>query len=173
MNDLITLEEAQNLLHYDPEKGALTWRVFRGSRAKAGDLAGTAANGYLRVRVGDSLYYVHRLAWFIYYGKWPENQIDHINGNRIDNRIENLREANHSINGKNTEIHRNNTTGHSGVTWNKKRRKYVAQIKVNYKVIYLGYYTDIDGAVAARKQAEIDYGFHKNHGRKGTAVQSK
>ena len=93
-------------------------------------------------------------------------QIDHENGDRSDNRIANLRDVPPSENMRNVKRHITNTSGHVGVFWYKPRNKWVARITVNYTLHHLGYFTDIADAIAARKAAEIFYGFHKNHGRR-------
>jgi len=103
----------------------------------------------------------HRLAWFYMEGEWPTGHINHI---RDDNRWVNLREVSNQENHKNQSISINNKSGVIGVCWNKKARKWHAQIKVNYKAISLGCFSDIHNAIKARKDAEIKYGFHKNHG---------
>ena len=91
-------------------------------------------------------------------------QVDHIDHDRLNNRIENLRLVTNSINGKNTKMHKNNTTGVTGVTFDKNRNKYKAQIVVNHKLDNLGRFNTFEEAVQARLQAEIKYGFHRNHG---------
>lgn len=109
-------------------------------------------------------YLAHRLIFTINHGYTP-NQVDHINGCTSDSRIENLRDVTNSINGKNCKINSNNTSGLLGVTWDKSRGKWHAQIMVNFKNNNLGRYIDFFEACCARKSAERKYGFHINHGR--------
>jgi hypothetical protein len=99
----------------------------------------------------------HRIAWLLYYGKWPKDQIDHINGDKSDNRIVNLREATNSQNGKNLKLSINNKTGVTGVAFDRQTQKWRAYIRVNFKMINLGRYMDFEDAVIARKSAEKKY----------------
>jgi len=98
-------------------------------------------------------------------GAWPPDQIDHVNGVRTDNRIENLRSVTHAENGRNQAIPRNNTSGVMGVARRTRGKKWHAQIKVGGKQIHLGSFDDKDEAIAARAAADIEHGFHENHGR--------
>jgi hypothetical protein len=113
--------------------------------------------GYLLIKLQRRSYKAHRLAWLYVCGVWPEDQLDHINRNRSDNRISNLREVTNKQNLQNAGKYSHNTSGHSGVSWHKQRSKWVAQIKHNHKVIHLGYFTNIEDAIAARKAAEKLY----------------
>lgn len=108
---------------------------------------------------------VSRVVWAMTYGYWPKLEIDHIDGNPLNNRIDNLREVDHVTNGRNQRTPTNNTTGVCGVYRYRTGDKWVAAIKVNYKKIHLGLFDTIEEAAAARKEAEIKYGFHENHGR--------
>ena len=100
-----TIDELRERLSYDPSTGALVWKKSRrrcrvGTEAKALDVA-----GYIQVSFREKCVHKgHRIAWAIHYGKWPSGPIDHINGIRSDNRIENLREVNHQINCQNVRI---------------------------------------------------------------------
>jgi hypothetical protein len=113
-----------------------------------------------------------RLAWFMYYGEWPEDQIDHINGNSIDNRIENLRDVTDVENSRNLSISSYNKTGVMGVNLTS-RGKFRARIKVYGKETALGCYSTLEEAAAARKEAEKKYGFHENHGRETVNAESE
>lgn len=107
---------------------------------------------------------IHRLIWLMEHGYWPKQPIDHINGDPLDNRLENLRMVDYSVNSKNSAMYRSNTTGFTGVSVC--GRKYRAQIRVNGKHINLGYFEKIEDAAAARALAEKQYGFHPEHGRR-------
>jgi hypothetical protein len=97
----LTAERLRELLNYDPETGVFT-RLVRAANKKAGDRAGCArGDGYLLIRVSGSLYLAHRLAWFYVHGAWPANKIDHIDGVRDNNRIDNLRDATDAVNSQN------------------------------------------------------------------------
>lgn len=124
---------------------------------------GTNTNRYLSVRIDGVSYAVHRLIWFCATGVEPEF-IDHINGIRNDNRLENLRAVSHLENCKNIAVTDRNTSGCIGVFWHKGEQKWAAKISNAGQRVYLGYYENFEDAVTARKQAEIKYGYHKNHG---------
>lgn len=117
---------------------------------------------YLRTTIGNKQFLAHRIAWFIYYGEWPSKHIDHINGNGIDNRINNLREVSCSENQKNRRLSSNNKTGLTGVFFNK--NAFVAQIKSNGNQYYLGRFSNFFDACCARKSADNKFKFHPNHG---------
>ena len=147
--------------------GYLTYRRVVSNRVKEGGSVGYVhSSGYLRTEIKGKRYRIHRLIFLYHHGYMP-TQTDHINGIRDDNRISNLRDVSVSENNKNQKIPCNNTSGHMGVTWDKARKKWLAHIMVCKKAINLGRFKDIDDAITARKAGEIQYGFHKNHGRKG------
>lgn len=173
-------EILRQLIDYNPETGAMTWRMrpdslFRpdGRRdAKANAAcwnsknAGKPAlasprNGYLCGRLFDKTVSAHRVAWAIHYGKWPSDCIDHINGNRADNRISNLRDVSIAENNRNETLRKNNTSGVTGVSWETRRLKWQARIRNEC----IGYFNSKEAAIAARKQAEAASNFHPNHGR--------
>ena len=153
----ITIQELQALLKFDPETGLLFWIAPGKGRIKKKAAGTLEHNGYIGIVVHGKRIRAHILAWALYHKEWPKNQIDHHNRIKTDNRIINLREADNSQNGKNLSLKINNTSGHSGVSWDKSNKKWRASIKVNYKQIYLGRYDTIEEAIEARKQAEIKY----------------
>jgi hypothetical protein len=161
----------QERLDYDPETGVFLWRYCddmprRWNTRYAGTVAGVdVGNGYRRIGIGGKMHGAHRLAWLIVTGEWPDAEIDHINGDRSDNRIANLREVSCTENGRNKAMPKNNTSGVIGVGWDSGAGKWRAAIGVAGRNIFLGLFTDIASAIAARKAAEIAYGFHPNHGR--------
>ena len=168
VNNEITQEELKNNLDYDPTTGIFT-RVKSYGKVKKGDIAGTLSDsGYIVIRVNVIRYPAHRLAWLYMTGEFPQNEIDHINRIRDDNRFNNLREVSRSKNHMNMSIPSNNKSGVVGVYFHKQRGKYQSQIKINGKNIYLGIYDNFEEAVTARKLAEVEYGFHKNHGNEPT-----
>lgn len=179
----ITAEVARELLRYDPETGKLFWRE-RGpewfktpgraeqdartwNRTFSGREAFTAGNGngYRRGSLLDVKLYAHRVVWLMATGAWPAAQLDHINGDRSDNRLENLREATDAMNAVNKARADTNTSGVTGVSLCKRSGKWAAYIKRHRKKHHLGRYADLEDAVAARKAAERRFGFHPNHGR--------
>jgi hypothetical protein len=106
----------------------------------------------------------HRLAWLYVYGKHPKRQIDHIDGDGLNNRINNLRDVTCRENLKNSRLRSNNTSGVSGVYFHKPSGKWQALIFTNSGRKYLGTFVDIKDAIAAREGAEIEHGYHENHG---------
>ena len=154
----LTAEYLRSILHYDQETGIFTRKVSTSNRVKVGDVAGSPdGHGYLQITVQSRPYQAHRLAWLYMNGEWPKLNIDHINRNPSDNRLVNLRDVTQKQNQQNASKSSSNTSGHTGVYWNKQRSKWVAHIKHNYKRIYLGYFTDIEDAITARKAGELKY----------------
>lgn len=158
----LTPERVRELLHYDPQYGEFWWLVNRGASVKALDKAAsgkhlTGNDRYVFIQLDGHAYAAHRIAWLYYYGEWPKVALDHINGNRRDNRIENLREANCVENNRNRSIARHNTSGCKGVSWDKSYGGWRADIKVNYKRIRLGCSRELSNAIAMRKEAEKMY----------------
>lgn len=147
---MIAHTELTSLLDYDQLSGSFTWKVSA-SRTKAGSVAGcTNARGYVYIGVGGKLYRANRLAWFYVHGKWPAGQIDHINGDRGDNRIENLRDVSGSINQKNRKrANHGSTSRFLGVSFHPATGKWRSQISVNHETKYLGLYDSEEGAHAA------------------------
>lgn len=96
-------------LEYDPSSGVIKWKYSKGLRVKKGDMAGwiNRENGYRLIQINNMSFMYHRIAWFLYYGKFPDKFIDHINGNRLDNSIKNLRQVTKSENNYNKVFHRN------------------------------------------------------------------
>lgn len=131
MKTILTQERLRDLLHYAPDTGAFTWRVDRSPRVKAGDMPRSPTkSGYLRAGIDGQLHYLHRLAWLYVHGVWPAGVIDHINGNRADNRLENLRDVVHATNMQNLKRARSdNQTGLLGVYRRKDTGRYSANIK--------------------------------------------
>lgn len=155
----ITHSELKSKLHYDRNSGIFTWKVNKG-RKRLGDVAGFINKiGYWEICINQIQYLGHRLAWFYVYEILPEELIDHINMNRSDNRIENLRQADQSQNSINREIQSNNTSGYRGVSYNKKRKKYEAYCTLNSKTKKLGYYeTAEEASIVYEKYAKSIFG---------------
>lgn len=120
--------------------------------------------GYLYVQINQKSFRAHRVIWFMFNGDIPD-QIDHINHDRFDNRIENLRDVGFRENRINQSKGVNNTSGVVGVHWSAGHGKWAAKITLDKKTRHLGFYFDFFDAVCARKSAERKLGFHKNHGR--------
>lgn len=139
--DFVTFDA---LLSYDKNDGSFTWRCDS-PRRKAGHNAGSVSHGYRTVSIGGKKHYLHRIAWLLSTGHWPDGEIDHINGRRDDNRLSNLRDVPKSWNGENKRTaNRNNAVGIRGVTQNGSR--WMARITVNGQLQYLGTYDDPQSA---------------------------
>lgn len=159
----LTQKRLKELLRYDAETGIFT-RLVAAGNAKAGDIAGNLTSyGYIQIMIDCRSYLSHRLAFLYMTGEFPSDECDHTNHIRNDNRWENIREADRTMNMKNVSMASNNTSGYNGVVWY--RGRWYARIYVDSKNIYLGCFIDISDAVAARKAANIKYGYHENHGR--------
>jgi hypothetical protein len=159
-NELIlTKDELEFYVRYCPITGQFIWKQSPTNNTYAGEEAGTIINGYRYVIINKKRYAAHRLAWFYVYNVWPKNQIDHINRNKLDNRIENLRDVSRNVNNQNRITQSNNTTGYRGIRYKKKNLSWEAYIKVNKKQIYLGLFNNFEAALKARLDAEKHYGF--------------
>jgi hypothetical protein len=120
-------------------------------------VAGTLnSHGYWSIKIAGKPHKAHRLAWLYVHGEWPPEDVDHINRARDDNRIVNLRLASRSENIQNSSLRLDNSSGHKGVCWVECRQKWIAQIKHQSRCKHLGYFDDINDAVAARKSAEAE-----------------
>jgi hypothetical protein len=169
-----SVETARALFSYDSETGSVVYLPRSGNPPKdkavnsryAGKTAGNLdGKGYLRLQALGKDVKAHRLAYALHYGEWPRGQIDHINGVRSDNRIENLRVVTVGENNLNKAKQRNNTSGHVGVYFDTARGAWRSRIKVKGICYDLGCYTNVEDAAQARKLAERRLGFHENHGR--------
>jgi len=155
MEKKLTQERLKELLHYEPETGIFYWKQIQGkNKKKVGDVAGTPLNGYITIGIGGTIYLSHRLAWLYIHGYFTENQIDHINRNRADNRICNLREVSRSCNRRNSGNPKNNVSGVKGVCWHKQSNLWRSRITHQGKKYNLGLYVLFDEAVCARLAAE-------------------
>ncbi len=184
----VAAPEVRELIRYDPATGKLFWlerdvSFFRDGKHSAehrqrcwnSRYAGTEAftsidsRGYRQGWICNRHESAHRVIWAVVHGCWPAQEIDHVNGDRSDNRLANLREVTPQENRRNMSISARNTSGVAGVNWDARRETWRARITVNYKEIYLGEFSIFDEARSARKAAEQQYGFHRNHGRLAVA----
>ncbi|CAL1778372.1 HNH endonuclease [Acinetobacter phage vB_AbaS_Silvergun] len=141
----IDIDRLTSLLRLDPVTGNLHWKVCRQSGSEVGDIAGWLDGGrYLRVEVDGVRLTAHRAVWALHYGDWPpdDKQIDHINGDKTDNRPCNLRLATNSQNQINTRVRPGTRSGLKGVDWINRVGKWRAKIMVNKKNIHIGYFAD-------------------------------
>jgi hypothetical protein len=142
-------------------------RKTRTRGGKIGAIVGCdSGQGYIRVYWKSKLIFAHKAIWIMHNGEIPDGmQIDHINGIRSDNRLENLRLVTHKENHKNKKTPNTNTSGIVGVDYKKERDRWRATIFDENRRIFLGYFKEFDKAVKARKKAEKVYSYHPNHGR--------
>lgn len=161
---MITQEELKKALNYDPSTGIFT-RKIKSSNQKPGVIVGAKnKGGYLFAMINGERYSLHRLAWLYFYGRMPHGDIDHINGVRDDNRIDNLRECSRSKNCMNKKINSNNVSGVKGVGWHAQRGKWRARIMTGYKSVFLGWFDSVEDAekaiVEARNKMHKDFARH-------------
>ena len=174
----LTTEELHHLFDVDFDDGILLWKrrsadMFATNRSASIwniRFAGKSAlesphpDGYQHGSIFGKLYLKHRVLLAMKLGYWPE-YVDHINGNRADNRLCNLRSVTKSENGRNSAKPITNTSGHIGVSWNKRDKRWTAYITLNQKRKALGNFTLLQDAIECREKGELAYQFHPNHGR--------
>lgn len=168
------------LVRYVPETGKLYWlprtdehfggswprcMIWNSKHAGREALCCIGNHGYPTGRILDRQYLAHRVVWALVHGAWPEHEIDHLDGDRTNNRIANLRAVTRFDNMRNRKLNRHNQSGALGVYWAKHAGKWRAEIKAGDRRIHLGYFVDKAAAIQARKRAEPKLGFHPNHGR--------
>lgn len=182
----LSIDTLKRLLSLDSNTGKLHWKhrdssMFEGSEGRSAEhkarnwnskmagaeaLASSKGNGYRHGAIFGATFLAHRVVYALANGRWPEHQVDHINGVPSDNRPENLRDATRIENSRNMQTSVRNTSGTVGVTFSKKESKWLATIVVEGKQRRVGAFAEFDLAAEARKRAEVEYGFHENHGRK-------
>lgn len=180
---MLTQEYLKECLDYCPHTGLFAWKKrpkqhfermpdWQGwNNRYPGKLAGAVQDmkacrtNYILICISDKLHKAHRLAWLYMHGTYPDNNIDHINGDGTDNRIVNLRDVTNAENHRNQRRPINNSSGTIGVCWHSYRKAWSSRINLNGKRVNLGYFDDINEAIATRKTAEVEYGYHPNHGR--------
>lgn len=147
----------RDVLDYDPSTGVLRWKSGRREGMEAGCVTTTLqGSSYRLVNVGGKKYYAHRLIWAIATGEMPAAMIDHVNGDGLDNRWGNLREATREQNSQNRRLDMRSTTGVTGVTFSKAKGTYKVHIQANGVREYLGSYSDREDAVRIATQARLD-----------------
>ena len=167
----VSVETLRNLIHYDSESGQMVWRPRSDNLSFTTRWAGkrvfTSDNGkgYKTALVMGRRLTAHRVAYAIFYGRAPRGEIDHINGVREDNRIQNLRDVPAAINRRNSARSSRNVSGVTGVSWKKAYSKWQACFQVDGKQIHLGYFSRKEDAIQTLLRERAKYGYHDNHGR--------
>ena len=153
---MISQAQLKEVLEYNPDTGVFIWRKPNGNRVKVGNVAGNkSVNGYIRIKIKKE-YLAHRLAYLYMIGNFPENDIDHINHIKDDNRWVNLRAATSAQNRANTKKRINNKAGYKGVCWDKQKKKWCANITHISKHMHIGYYTTPQEAAEAYNKKAIE-----------------
>lgn len=159
----VPVAQLHDKLNYNSETGDLTW-INDTRWTKKGAVAGTLCLGYVKISINKTIIPAHRIAWAMTHGCWPFGEIDHINGNRSDNRICNLRESTHQQNCMNRAKAKNNTSGYKGVSWHSGAQKWQAHLSIGGKGIYLGLFDTPQRAHQAYKEAaSLAYGVFAKH----------
>lgn len=155
---MLTLAELKDYLSYNKDTGDFTWKVSRAGKAKVGVVAGhKQVGGYCQIKLKGKLYKAHRLVWFYSYGEWPESFIDHVDGDTLNNKVENLREATSRENGLNRIPKKRGSSEYLGVCWHNQAKKWLVRGKLPNKRIHLGLFME-------EKQAAEAYNtFAKEH----------
>jgi len=165
------MRDLNELFYYNPKTGKVYWKVTKGPHAKEGKeitYISKSPNkcGVHKVKIDGQLYLLHRVIWKMMTGRWPKDQIDHINGDSLDNRWCNLREVTSKENSRNVSRRSNNTSGVTGVYWHKRDKVWhPLVVDKDGNFVHLGYYDNFEDAVRVRKEAEKEYGYHENHDR--------
>lgn len=155
----ITRDELHELFRFNPDTGVFTWKVSPGPKSHVliGDVAGSlSGNGYWQIKIKGRVYKAHRLAWLYMNGSLPE-MIDHINGNRADNRMENLRVCDRFSNMWNMKKSVRNSSGVKGVSWNNQLSKWKAQITIKNNCLHLGYFENLELASLVVSEARCKF----------------
>ena len=154
----ITQEKLKEILDYNPDTGLFIWKVNSAKNVKSGHIAGNLKDtGYIRIKINKKMYLAHHLAFLYVYGNFPKDIIDHIDSDRANNKISNLRECSHQQNMKNLRLYSNNSSGHKNVSWVKSRNRWIVQLKVNGKQKYIGSFDNLELADLVAQEARNKY----------------
>ena len=161
------IDELRLLVSYDPATGNFVWLKDLANNVKAGTPAFSkrSARGYPVASIQGKNYLAHRVAWALHFGEWPEGDIDHINGNRQDNRVDNLRVVSNAENCKNKRPRKTKKSGLPFGVYAGRGGRFKAQICCSGKNVHLGTFNTPEDAAAAYEKAKIELGYHPNHGK--------
>ncbi len=121
------------------------------------------SGGYFRVRIFNKFYPSHRIIWLWHYGKWPDHQIDHLDGNPANNKIDNLADKTNAENGKNRKMHAKNISGYPGVSWCTREQKWKASVNIQGKPKHLGYFEIKEDAYSAFLEKARENNYTERH----------
>ena len=175
----LTVEELWLNVRADPETGKLwwrrplrsqfqsdkLWRISLARRTNREALSSPHSAGYLHGKINGHPLFAHVAMFALVHGVWPSGQIDHIDGNRTNNRISNLRDVSASDNQRNQSRRSTNRSGFTGVHWHAQSKSWRAQIRHDGRTVSLGCFKTISEAARARAKANVRFGYHENHGR--------
>jgi hypothetical protein len=157
MKSTITQDRMRSAVSYNPNTGVFVRLHERMNRSIGKPTGSLTALGYIIIGIYGGKYYAHRLAWFWVHGEWPESLVDHIDGNKTNNKIINLRLATHGQNLSNSKVSIKNTSGFKGVVFQPESGNWIAKIKVNYDGYHLGSFKTKIEAAMAYDEAAIKY----------------
>jgi hypothetical protein len=164
-DEILTQEYLKSILDYNLDTGVFTWKVNKAKRIKIGDIAGWLSDGYKKIEINDKQYTAHRLAWLYVNGEMPKDLIDHIDNDRSNNKISNLRESTHQTNSENYKTPKTNKSGVKNVSWYKSLNKWVVSISVRKTKKTIGYFDDLEFAELVAIETRNKYrGEFANHG---------
>lgn len=159
-------KEVCDLFLFEEETGVLLWNVNK-PRTRIGATAGyVTAQGYRYVQVNGDVYPVHHIIYSMkHVAEINESHIDHIDGNKLNNRLDNLRLVSAKINNRNKPMTSRNKSGHMGISMHSITKKWRVQLNTDYGKKHIGYFDDINTAIKKRDDAYLENGYTKNHGR--------
>lgn len=160
---MLNYNDVISALVYNSETGDFFWKKDNKNHVKQGSKAGNLSpRGYVVIRILGELHKAHRLAWIYTFKEWPNGEIDHKNHVKHDNRIKNLRVVDRTGQNRNAAVRKDNTSGHAGVCFHKRAKKWQATIGNGKGVTHIGYFSDMQEAIDARNKAANEFGYHKN-----------
>lgn len=166
---MITESNLKEYMTYNPDTGLLVWKKSSGGITVGSEVGSVQKIKHLRYRTSyfnGKACLVHRIIHFYVLGEMPNGEIDHIDGNGLNNKWSNLRVVNHKDNLRNQKLSNINKSGHAGVCWIENRQRWHAQIAEGGRRIFLGRFKDKNDAISARETAEREFGYHENHGKR-------